>query len=422
MKPVSWCGRLKTSPSANRLSQSSFWCLLAFLPTIFISGCGLPTWSELIGGKKEETGPVMVVPPVQQVQVIPTPAPPPPPPKPVPAEVIAKFQSLKPNQVNDGSLQELMALEKGLEAINSLDLRGSLVTADGLKGLGRLTHLAKMDLRGISHTPEVAAYVAEASTLEELEVEGGLFSMDAASHLNRLPKLRVLVAERLVMTPASWQEFFMNHPDLETVTIPFSNIIDQVMPAVGQLSKLRRLSITHTAITDLGLSQLAKLDNLESLAIRACPITGIGFRPNSGSAGFQNLKELYAQETPMDRHGANAVRQMKDLEILHLSGLGQMQDADFVKIIKPLTKLKHLSVVGNTQLTGQCLKGVAGHDTLEELKLGKCPRIDNSGLKYLVDCKKLKLLDLFNTSCTLEGALALQEKLPGLLIEGVGQQ
>ncbi len=390
-------------------------CLLACA----LSGCGLPTWSELVGTKQEEAAPVVVVPTTPTPP--PQPTPPPEPPKPNAQELVAKFQSLKPHEIDDNALLALTSLDEGLEVVESLDLRGSGVTAGGLKNLAKLSNLKSVDIRGTQLDASGLAAIANAPSVTELQVDGRRVTAEGAAALAPLSDLKVLVAEGLMMTPAMWETFIMAHPNLEELAIRQSNMTDPVMAVIGRLTNLRKLIVNDTSVSDEGLAMIANLDNLEWLSLSSCRITGIGFRPKGGGK-FNKLETLYLQDTPLNEVGAKAISQMKQLRVLHLSGMGSMQDIHLAAIVKPLTNLEHLSVVKNTGLTSNALVAVAGHKNLRELNVSMIPGIGDAGLKHLLKCKELQWVDLGGTSCSIQGALALKQALPQVEIRGFQQQ
>lgn len=385
---------------------------------LLLSGCGLPTWSELVGGKKEEQAPVVVVPPPQFAPT-PAPTPPPPLPKPQPAEVIAKFKSLRPTEIDDQALEELTSLEEGLEAIDELTLHGSQVTTKGVQNLSRLTHLARLDIRGTQLEQSAFPHIGQATSIQELSVDGSRVTVEAAQSLRNLKDLKVFQAANMNLTALAWHDFLAAHPELETIAVPFGNLSDMVMPSVGKLAKLKKLVINNTSVSDLGLATIAKLDNLETLTISSCPVNGTGFMPPGGGRAFIGLKELNMTTTPLDERGAKAIKQMKELRALWLGDMPTMQDMHLQQMIRPLTNLEYINLTRNTSLTSQSMLALAGNENLREVCFAHCTRMDNLAFKHLAKCKNLKRVDVHDTSCTVQGALALKEILPDVEIVGL---
>ncbi len=386
------------------------------------SGCGLPTWSQMTGSRPEEPTPVVVVPePVQPPAPPPENVPPPPPPEPEPEEVIAAFRSLPVHMINDSELVKLTSLKAGLETIQELDLHGSTVTRDGLKGLHQLTHLTRLDMRGVNLNSPEFAHIGAVKSLEELQLDGHLLNGAAAEHLRSLDKLRILRAERLQLPPLVWQDFLTSHPNLEVLQIDDSNLPDPLLTVVAKLGKLRELWISRAPITDVGLAALAPLESLETLILTECQIHGQGLRPSgsSGANAFRNLTHLNVARAPLDERGAKAIAQMKGLKALSIGGMHTMLDGHFQMIVKPLDHLEYLSCSHNTSLTGQAFSALAGHEHLKELQMDHCVRVDDLAFKFLSKCEALKFIDLGRTACTIQGVLAFKEKLPDVEIVGL---
>jgi Leucine-rich repeat (LRR) protein len=384
---------------------------------LLASGCGLPTWSELIGAKKEDTQP-LVVPQVVPVQPTKPVEPPPLPPPPNPAEVIAEFQAKRSYELDDAALGALLALPSGLEDVKVLNLNGSKVGNFGIRNLANLTHLTKLDLRNSQVDENAAASIGRVTSLEELHVEGAKFSDQGVAALRPLTNLRVLEINQVRLSPQGWAEM-LNHPELEELRVRSSNLNDESMLILSKCPKLRRLQLNDVAITDLGLAQLGRLDVLEVLDVSGCGVRGVGFRGVGGNrGGFQALEHLSMQRCPLNELGAIAISSMKQLRQLNLADMPSMQDIHLIKMVKPLKELNYLQLNNNAGLTGTALTAVEGSESIETLILGSTG-VDDRGLARLLKCPNLKRLDLNNTRCSVNAALALKAKLPDLQIDGM---
>ncbi|MBI1348604.1 hypothetical protein GC163_20210 [bacterium] len=385
---------------------------------LLASGCGLPTWSELIGTSQPQQQPV-----VQQPQMVPPPQvtmePPPPPPPPQPQEIIDKFKSLTPIQIDDNALLSLSGLEEGLDQITELNLAGTTVTNNGIRELNKLTYLTKLDIRGSLLDKESLESVAKAESLESLYLDGTRIDDTGAAVLKSLSQLKVLHADRAILKPFSWQDLLLSHPDLEELHISDSNINDLTMASVGKLKNLKRLFVTTCQVSDDGLAQLADVDGLEELNISGCPITGIGFRPPGGGKGFNTLQKLTVQRCPLDERGAKALITLKELTYLNLAEMQNIQDTHFKTIVKALPKLEVVSFWSNPALTNQSLSAFNGNKVVKFLDFGNNRLIDDAGLKFLTKCSSLEKIAVLHTGCTPRGVLALREIYPNLEVDGL---
>jgi internalin A len=400
------------------LFRAAMWCLVPVL----LCGCGLPTWSELIGAKKDEQQPVVVPVPPRPSDLQPSPTPPPPPP-PSPAEVIAAFQAKPSYEIDDDALATLLSLPEGLEELRVLNLNGSKVTPRGLKEIGRATNLAKLDLRNTMFDENMAEAVAAATAVEELRLDGPKLTDQSLAAMRPLKQLRVLECNQVRLSTQGWIDM-LNHPELEELQIRQSNINDEALSYLSKCPRLRRLNMYGTTVTDVGLAQLGRLEALEFLNVTQCPIRGVGFRGVGGGSGkgaFLALQDLTMQGCPLNEQGAAVISQMKQLRALNLGDMPTMRDQDCIRMIRPLKELQSLHLVNNIGLTGNALQALQGNESIERIRLDGCTGINDAGLRFLVKCTNLRELNLPGTACTVNGANALKQALPGVNITGIGQ-
>jgi len=395
------------------------WGVFTTALLLLVSGCGLPTWSELIGTSQPAPQPVVQPPPVF-VQPTPTPTPAPPP-KPDPQVVIDNFKSLQPHQINDNTLLALADLESGLDQITELSLGGTEVTEKGLREIEKLTSLAKLDIRGSLLGEGAYSQIADSKSVQSLYLDGSRVTNESAAALKPMSQLKVLFVHRVNLMPIGWQDLLLSHPDLEELEIMQSNINDLTMSIVGKMTKLKKLTLNDSQVTDQGIAQLADLEGLRHLNVSGCQVRGFGFRPPGGSSAFQPLEELLMQRCPLDERGAKAIMTMKSLKHLNISDLQNMQDLHFKAMVRPLSNLQLVRFNTNAALTGNCLSAFTGSESIQELDFSNCRQIDDSGLRHLTKCINLRVIHINNTNCTTRGVLALREFLPDLEVVGMQQ-
>ena len=335
--------------------------------------------------------------------------------------MIAKFSTLASHEINDEVLDSLMGLEEGLEAIEELDLKGSRVTSVGLKNLNRLTHLARLDVRGLNLDDSIFNAIGETPSIQELRVDGSTITPNSTQQLQALHNLKVFHADGVQLVPLTWQTFLLGHPELEELICVRSNLSDPLCTTVAKLANLRTLLLSDCGISDLGLAALAPLDNLERLTIVRCPVTGVGFRPAGGSNAFRGLRELNVTATPLNELGAKAISQMTELTMLHIGEMPTMQDQHLIQIIRPLKALEDLDVHRNIGLTSKAFTGVAANQNLRRVRFSDCRQVDDAALRFLSRCKNLEEVILNDSGCSLQGVLALREILPNVQIVGLGE-
>ena len=140
-------------------------------------------------------------------------------------------------------------------------------------------------------------------------------------------------------------------------------------------------------ITDEGLKEVAKLQNLTELNLNPIKITDTGFKE---------------------------VAKLQKLITLSLWG-GKITEAG----LKEVAKLQNLSELDlrEIQITDAGLKELAKMQKLEEINLSNT-KITDVGLKELAKLQNLKQLWLNNTKVTKEGVAELKKALPNCIISG----
>jgi len=350
------------------------------------------------------------------------PKPPEPPPKPKPEEVLAAFRELKPHQIDDKSLASLLSLDEGLETITELNLQHSPVTSGQLSDIGKLTQLTKLDVRNTAIDKTAAEAIARLTNLEELHIDGAGFDRAALEALRPLTNLRLLDMRSARLTTAGYAEL-LYHRKLVELVLHHSNVDDEALGLLADLPELERLHVSHTLVTDEGIARLSKLDTLVLLDLSHCPsVSGRAFAQIAKSKGLKSLRQLKLEMTGLNELGANAIRQMKNLELLDLSSTSTMQDIHLAQIVRGLDELRELNLKHCSLLTSNAMLAVKGHKNLTRLDLSYCPRIDDSVFNHLVTCKGLKWLNLANTNCSATNTERFKQFAPECEVVGVGLQ
>jgi hypothetical protein len=181
---------------------------------------------------------------------------------------------------------------------------------------------------------------------------------------------------------------------------------------------IRVLRLTHTRITDAGLEQLEKLENLGYLALDK-PIGDAGLKHLSGLTRLErleihgpqvtdkglmsllnlvHLKSLDISDTAVTDAGLKTLAALPKLEVLftsrHVTDEGMAWAASF-------KSLRYLDVT-DSSVTDAGVALLAEHATLQELSLSGTP-ITDLGLRSVARMKNLKILDLSSTRITPDG-------------------
>eukprot|EP01124_Arcella_intermedia_P015195 TRINITY_DN21706_c0_g1_i1.p1 TRINITY_DN21706_c0_g1~~TRINITY_DN21706_c0_g1_i1.p1 ORF type:complete len:417 (-),score=67.97 TRINITY_DN21706_c0_g1_i1:14-1264(-) len=171
-------------------------------------------------------------------------------------------------------------------------------------------------------------------------------------------------------------------------------ITDAALKGITQNCKsLRIISLYQCRnITNDGLIELLNAVSLKSLNLQCC-------RNISDKAGL-----VIAQHT--------------DLVLLNLRGCSLLTDQSIVKISESCTKMKQLCLWGLENITNQSVLSLTEHlkDSLTELSLAECVKIDDMGLVGIKHCTRLRMLDLAQIKGITTNSITELDLLPSLEI------
>jgi hypothetical protein len=227
-----------------------------------------------------------------------------------------------------------------------------------------------------------------------------------------------------------------------TVDLRSDKTTDDALRLLGELPSLKSIWLQGTQITDKGLANLSKLDQLEELDLRSCK--GITDNGMEHVSNLGKLKRLQLYDTRVGNYGLGLLTRLKNLENLDLhstqvtdSGLTQLEKLARLRTLQiggkgptdsglePVGRLEQLrwlllgessftdgglSYLGKltrltdlqiawTEMTGAGFKHLGNLTRLKDLHASKT-RFSDEGLKYLVPLKSLKHLALNGTAVT----------------------
>jgi hypothetical protein len=163
-----------------------------------------------------------------------------------------------------------------------------------------------------------------------------------------------------------------------------------------------RLWLDSSGVTDDDLKEVAKLNQLQWLALYRSKVTDAGLRHLTG---LTKLRRLGLHDTQVSDEGMKEVARLKQLQYLGL-GATQVGDAG----LKKLSGLKQLRLLdlAETGVTDEGLKTVAELKEMETLYVSG-PAITDAGVDELLRLPKLKYALLSGTGATQEAIDKLQE-------------
>jgi internalin A len=221
--------------------------------------------------------------------------------------------------------------------------------------------------------------------------------------LKELTCLRIFRSEKLTESGFSHlRSLPLRYLDLEGSKIPHD-----AFGVLGQI-QLDVLKLDRTDIHDQDIIELCQLSNLSHLTLDGTAVTGAGLDC------LKSLRALSLENTLLNNAGLAEVGRLHDLEYLNLRNT-EIDDGG-LKHLKDLTHLRSL-VLMTTNITGPGLARLSAIP-LEELSLWGT-EISDAALKHLSPLKTLEFLDLTSTSLNGSGLAYLKplHKLRKLSLE-----
>jgi hypothetical protein len=202
---------------------------------------------------------------------------------------------------------------RGLTGLSRLRLSDcDKITPAGLAALRELSNLQYLNISSWGWGASLGAHFTPAGTsFTKASINEGLAALDVPG---RLTTLDLTVCE-VTDTGLAHVGSVTSLTDLRLTGVKLTN---NGMQALGSLTNLRSLFLENLpAITDAGIAKLRILSKLESLEIQA-PATDAWL---ARVAEIVSLRSLRLQGAGLSDTGVLALRGLKKLEVLKLSGL-----------------------------------------------------------------------------------------------------
>ena len=217
---------------------------------------------------------------------------------------------LSQSQVTDAGLARVAAFPD----LRILDLHDSKITTRGLKELKGLPKLRILCISSDKIDDDLLIALGEAKLLHTLVKElsiGHLTKTDAPMFPEEGTDLDLSFSQ---ITNRGLKEL-TRVENLRSLNLGGTQITDTDLKHVGSLESLRSLNLASTPITDDGLKYLAGLSRLRDLGLSNTQITDAGMRELSGVKSLQCVLLSY---TKVSDASMKVVGQWRDLEILDL--------------------------------------------------------------------------------------------------------
>jgi hypothetical protein len=228
------------------------------------------------------------------------------------------------------------AIFEGLPALTNvrvLSLNHMQITAAGLKSIGEMTNLRKLEFFAQPQFDEAALHhLSRLHQLEEFDISRVAISSRGLAHLTQLRSLQKI--------SISWAPNFGDNdvailekfPGLRQLRLGRTQITDAAIPEIASLSALTELDLYEAAITDEGIAQLAGRLDLQKLRLGGTKVTNAS-APHFAS--FSNLKELDIGRTEVDIEGLRQLTQLKSLKRLHVGPWVTYLDVEELRLALP---------------------------------------------------------------------------------------
>ena len=212
--------------------------------------------------------------------------------------------------------------------------------------------------------------------------------------LEALPDLKCLALSHTSVTDNGLKQYIVSLTKLERLWLDDTQVTDSGLLHIQGLGRLKRLSLKRTQISDAGLANLAAMTNLETLCLDGTNCTFSGVLTLLTKRHHRNLCEAleiagYAKWS--EKEG--------DVISLDLS-ITRLSDAELT-YVKRLPGLEWLFLNG-TQVTDAGLRHLAGLEHLTLIHLAKTG-ITDAGLGHLTCLPSLRNLHLEETRVTESG-------------------
>jgi Leucine-rich repeat (LRR) protein len=200
-------------------------------------------------------------------------------------------------------------------------------------------------------------------------------------------------------------------------------VTDRGMSAIKDWKHLNNLNVRGTRIADGALSIVGGVSQLESLDIAYTEFTDNGL---DALVPLTHLKHLAIGRSKLTKNALEVLRLLPTLESLDLGGphpgaggyrstAGTPMDDDLPAAIVELKQLRVLNL-SYSQIRADGLKILAALDQVSKLSLVGCPRVDDRALDELAKWKSLQYLDIQEAAVTAPGVEALEKAKPGIVI------
>jgi len=291
---------------------------------------------------------------------------------------------------------EMIGHLSGLELLRSLALTNSAITDAGVEKIVQsFPNLIELDLS--SNTNMTGAAMKQIASLEKLETLTLLQNRFNDLNTRRLSKM----------------------PQLRTLDLRGNmDAGDMTLDVVGKLPHLTALKHRSTAVTDIGMHDLAASKTLESLLIQDFGITNESGQHLAKLASLSSLEVFRCQG-----FGSDGVLALADMPLTRLT-LRDLPDVGDVglAVLAKLPNLKRLYLHELASVGDEGLRQLGAAKQLEVLDIWSLPKMTDATIDVIAALPKLKELSIRETGVSeaAAGKIAAMPKLQSLTFKNNG--
>ena len=285
----------------------------------------------------------------------------------------ARFERGGPQWLRDLVGDEAMRVFDRLTAIDLYDRqnphdktykRNESLGDDWIENLAGLPDVVALDLANTNVKGPGLKVVGTLKSLERLNLTLTLVTDPFLENLSGLTKLRILSMASSKSTGEGFR-FLGAIPQLENANFHTALANDAGLAGISHVTSLERLEIVHTKFTDAGASALAKLVNLERLQLGSREATGAAV---AHLTGLKRLRELDLHDGQASPEGARHTGKIESLRVLRVYGPIKDEGAGHLAGLKNLEVL----IVPGTGITDAGLEYFSGLKNLKRIEINGC--------------------------------------------------
>lgn len=199
--------------------------------------------------------------------------------------------------------------------------------------------------------------------------------------------------------------------NLQVLGLRRTGVTDEGLAAISGLPKVRAVDLRNSNIADAGLVHLGKLKSLADLQLEKSKVTDAGILELAGLP-LKGINFNYC--TTISNASMKVFGAMPTLESIQLD-YTKVSDEGMAEV-KNLKKLKRLRVRG-CDVTGEGFAHLKGLTNLERLEL-RDTSLDDDGLAVIAELPKVNYLDISECRLVTPDGMKLLGKLTGLKLLG----